>query len=102
MRSVASRWRNQPLSWARPLVKPDLKYVRFRFPYDGVREAMIKSGMSASLVDEIIELFQGMNDGRVKPKKARSPQNATPTTLEDFSETFASAYGRSTAGGSVG
>ena len=73
--------------------KEDLKYVQF--PYENVRQAMLGLGMSANVVDEMIEMYRGMNEGIVRPSEARSADNTTPTTIEEFAETvFAPAYNR--------
>lgn len=70
--------------------REDLQYVQF--PYDAVRKAMLAQGISASGVDELVELYQGANEGLLKPLESRSPANTTPTTIEEYAETFAAAY----------
>ncbi len=75
--------------------KEDLQYVQF--PYADARQAMLGFGMSVSVADEMIEMYRGMNEGRVRPTEPRSPENTTPTTLEVFAETFAVAYRASAA-----
>ena len=71
--------------------KPDLKYVQF--PYDDARKAMLEMGMSQGMVDEMIEMYRGMNSGIVRPSEARSPENTTATTIGEFARsTFAAAY----------
>ncbi|HUE81344.1 MAG TPA: NAD(P)H-binding protein [Pyrinomonadaceae bacterium] len=70
--------------------KADLKYVQF--PYEDVRQALAGLGMSASAIDELIELYEAVNDGLVQPSEQRSPLNTTPTTIEEFSQTFAQAF----------
>jgi uncharacterized protein YbjT (DUF2867 family) len=78
---------------------PDLKYVQF--PYEEVRHALSGLGMSASAVDELIELYKGVNEGLVRPLETRSPESITPTTIEEFSRTFAHAF-RTGAAASAG
>lgn len=70
--------------------KEDLQYMQF--PYDAVRQAMVAQGMSASVADELIELTRSANEGLLKPLESRSVENTTPTTMEEFAETFAAAY----------
>lgn len=70
---------------------PELKYVQF--PEEEARKAMAAMGMSASAVAAIIEMERGFNEDRIRPTQARSTENATPTTLEEFSKAvFARAY----------
>lgn len=70
--------------------RDDLKYVQFS--YDDVRQALASMGMSASAVDELIELYKAVNEDLVRPQEQRSPANTTPTTFEEFSKTFAGIY----------
>lgn len=77
----------------RSVGKKDLQYVQFS--YGDARQAMLGMGMSVSVADEMIEMYQAMNEGRSRPTQSRSPENTTPTTLEDFAETFAAFYGAS-------
>ena len=70
--------------------KEDLQYMQF--PYDAVRQAMLAQGMTASVVDELIELTRSANEGLLKPLESRSAENTTPTTIEEFAETFAALY----------
>ncbi len=69
----------------------DLQYVQFS--YEDARRAMIGLGMSVNVADEMIEMYRGMNEDRVRPTEIRSPDNTTPTRLEEFAETFAAVYG---------
>lgn len=71
--------------------KEDLQYVQF--PYQDARRAMIGLGISANVAGEMIEMYQAMNEGRSQPTQIRSAENTTPTTLEEFGETFAAIYG---------
>ena len=78
------------------IAKPDLKYIQF--PYEDARKAMLGMGMSQDMVDEMIEMYRGMNSGIVRPSEARSPENTTPTTIGEFARsTFAGAYGANKA-----
>ncbi len=75
----------------RAIGKDDLKYVQF--PYENVRAAMLGLGMSENVVDEIIEMYRGMNEGIVRGLEDRSAENTTPTTIDEFAVTiFAPAY----------
>ncbi|HEV7843759.1 MAG TPA: hypothetical protein VGO69_08670, partial [Pyrinomonadaceae bacterium] len=75
----------------RAIGKEDLSYVQV--PYEQVRQAMLAQGMSESAVDELIELSESTNEGRIIPTEERSAENTTRTTLEEFAEeTFAPLY----------
>jgi uncharacterized protein YbjT (DUF2867 family) len=74
----------------RAVGKPDLKYVQF--PYDATKQALVGMGLSASMADLYVEMARAFNEGRAKALEARSARTTTPTTLEQFSATFAAAY----------
>jgi uncharacterized protein YbjT (DUF2867 family) len=76
----------------RAIGKPDLQYVQF--PYDAAREALLGMGLSASVVDDFVEMDTAMNEGVLAATAPRSAENTTPTTIEEFAaEVFAPAYG---------
>lgn len=79
----------------RAIGREDLKYVQF--PYENVREAMLGQGLSVSVVEAMLEMYRGMNEGNFQATEARGPRNTTTTTLEEFAKTFAQAYNRSAA-----
>jgi len=71
--------------------KPGLQYVQFS--EEDARKAMAGAGMSASVVDAMLEMQRGFNAGVVRPTRERSAESTTPTTLERFSKsTFVHAY----------
>jgi len=71
--------------------KPGLQYVQFS--EEDARKAMAGAGMSASVVDAMLEMQRGFNAGIVRPTRERSAESTTPTTLERFSKsTFVHAY----------
>ncbi len=77
--------------------KPDLSYRQV--PNAVLKPAMMQMGMSASVVDVMLEMFEALNTGLMKSREPRSPQNTTPTTLESFAaEVFAPAYRGKAAG----
>lgn len=58
-----------------------------------VRPAMAAMGLSPDLIDNILEMYEGVDAGLVAAREPRSPQNTTPTTLEQFvAEVFVPAY----------
>ena len=75
----------------RAIGKDDLNYVQF--PTENVRGAMLGLGMSQNVVDEMIEMYHGMNEGIVQGLESRSAANTTPTTIDEFArKVFAPAY----------
>jgi uncharacterized protein YbjT (DUF2867 family) len=70
--------------------KPDLAYVQF--PYGDFVGSLVKMGLSSSIAGLYGEMAQAFNEGKAKPREARSPQNTTPTRFEDFAADLARAY----------
>ena len=69
--------------------KPDLSYVHF--PYEQARQAMLQWGISDSVAQAFVGLTEAINTGRFDTEK-RDAYSTTPTTIEDFSKTFAYVY----------
>ena len=77
--------------------KPDLVYKQL--PPAVLKPAMMNMGMSASMVDLLLEMSNALNTGYMTSREARSARNTTPTTLESFtSEVFAPAFRGKAAG----
>lgn len=72
--------------------KPGLKYVEF--PYDELKKALMGMGATASLADNMNTFVRSLNEGRVLEDAKRTQESTTPTSIEDFSRTFAYAYGQ--------
>jgi uncharacterized protein YbjT (DUF2867 family) len=70
--------------------KPDLKYVQF--PEQDAVKGMMQGGLSKSTADALVEFSRVMNNGEAGSAHKRTPDNSTPTSLEEFSKTFALAY----------
>lgn len=70
--------------------RPELPYVQFS--YEDARAALLAAGMSRSVADVFVEMYRGFNDRLVRPAEARSARSTTPTTLEEWSRSFAAAY----------
>jgi uncharacterized protein YbjT (DUF2867 family) len=71
--------------------KPNLSYKHF--PAMILKPAMKKIGLSANMVDLVLEMSESLNSGLMKSREPRSERNTTPTTLESFAATvFAPAY----------
>ncbi|HTC63850.1 MAG TPA: NmrA family NAD(P)-binding protein [Candidatus Saccharimonadales bacterium] len=77
--------------------KPDLSYRQV--PALILKPAMMRLGMSSSVVNNILEMCDALNSGKMKSLEPRSALNTTPTTLEQFAaEVFAAAYAEKAAG----
>jgi uncharacterized protein YbjT (DUF2867 family) len=72
--------------------KPDLPYVTFS--YEDAKQGMLAGGLKEDMVDLYLELYKGFGSGIVKPARPRDKESTTPTTIEEFSKTFAAAYSR--------
>jgi uncharacterized protein YbjT (DUF2867 family) len=71
--------------------RPGLGYTHL--PAMMVKPALKQMGLSASMADALLEMMDAMNSGWMKPQEPRSPQNTTPTSLEQFAaDVFAPAY----------
>ena len=76
---------------------PDLPYTTFS--QEDFKNGLLAAGVSESVADNYVEMENAMNDGLVAGS-ARSADNTTPTTLEQFAaDTFAPSFKGSGAGG---
>ena len=77
--------------------KPGLSYSKV--PGMMVKAAMTQMGFSSSVADLMLQMFDAMNDGRMRALEPRTAQNASPTTIETFAaEVFVPAYQGKAAG----
>jgi len=81
--------------------QPELHYVQA--PSSQLKPVLLQMGMSASMVDGLLEMSDALNAGFMKPTEPRSPSSATPTTIETFvAEEFVPAYrGKASSAGST-
>jgi uncharacterized protein YbjT (DUF2867 family) len=70
--------------------KEGLAYVQF--PYEQAERAMQAMGLSQDLARSLNEMDQALNEERVRPLEKRTPANTTPTSFEQFAESFAAVY----------
>jgi uncharacterized protein YbjT (DUF2867 family) len=66
---------------------PDLKYVQFL--YEDAANGLMELGFSEDLSSLFIEMCEGLNNGLFSVGLQRTPENTTPTSIEEFAETFA-------------
>lgn len=70
--------------------RPDLPYVQF--PPADFTASLVQMGISPNVAGLYAEMAQAVNDGRVKAREERRPENTTPTRFEEFAEGLAAAY----------
>jgi len=56
-------------------------------PPEAALGAMTGMGMSQHMAGQMVELIQGIDQGRLRPEFPRSEQSTTPTTMEEFAKT---------------
>jgi uncharacterized protein YbjT (DUF2867 family) len=71
--------------------KPALPYVEV--PDEEFRKALMGMGASASMAECMLTFTASLNAGRVLEGARRSPESTTPTSIEEFSQTFARVLG---------
>lgn len=74
----------------RQIDKPDLKYVQFST--EDATKGMLAMGLSADVVRLFIEMAQALSERRFGAGRPRTPENTTPTTIEEFATLFAAAF----------
>jgi uncharacterized protein YbjT (DUF2867 family) len=62
--------------------KPDLQYVQLS-PAE-MAGALRQAGFSAGFAKLYVEMTRAFNEGRIRPRAGRTPENTTPTRFEDF------------------
>jgi uncharacterized protein YbjT (DUF2867 family) len=72
------------------LGKDNLRYVPF--PYEEAKKGMVQMGLSENIAGLLVELADGINNGRLLDHYVRTPENTTKTTIEEFAESFARLY----------
>jgi uncharacterized protein YbjT (DUF2867 family) len=74
----------------RAIGKEGLAYVQF--PYEQAEQAMAAMGLSQDVARSLNEMDRALNEERVRPLEKRSAANTTPTSFEQFAESFAVVY----------
>jgi uncharacterized protein YbjT (DUF2867 family) len=62
--------------------RPDLAYMQL--PPAQLKPALAQMGMSSNMADLLLEMSEGLNSGHMRALESRSPQNTTPTSIEQF------------------
>jgi len=70
----------------RKIGMPDLKYVQFS--YEEAAEGMMEMGVSEDVSSLFVEMCDALNNGLFAVGRPRTPENTTPTSIEEFAGTF--------------
>jgi len=70
--------------------KPDLQYVQF--PYAAFASSLVQMGISQNMAELYAEMARAYNEGKIKSREGRRPENTTPTRFEDFAQDLARTY----------
>jgi len=70
--------------------KSDLPYISFSNA--DAKTGMLQAGIPETIADGYTELFDALNSGNYLNDYQRTPENTTPTSIEDFAKEFAVAY----------
>ncbi len=60
------------------------KIVYIKCDRDEMRDMMLKNAMSENAADLMLELYEAVENGRLRLTQPRSPETTTPTTLAEF------------------
>ena len=74
----------------RQIGKPELKYVQFT--YEDAAKEMREMGISTDVSRLIVEMSKALNEGRFAVNRPRTPENTTPTSIEEFAVIFAEHF----------
>lgn len=77
----------------RKIGRPDLKYVQFSY-VDTVK-ALTGMGIGTDASNRFFEMSKALNEGLFAVNLPRTSDNTTPTSIEEFAETFAKIYASS-------
>jgi uncharacterized protein YbjT (DUF2867 family) len=70
--------------------KPDLKYIQF--PYEEAEQGLVAAGLSRDMSRLYVEMSKALNEGLFSVGLPRTKENTTPTSFEEFSDTFAKLF----------
>jgi uncharacterized protein YbjT (DUF2867 family) len=73
--------------------RPGLKYVQFS--YEEAARGMREMGIGADAARLFVEMSKALNDSFFAVNRPRTPQNTTPTSIEEFAVTFAEVFAAS-------
>jgi len=70
--------------------KDQLAYVQFS--YEQAEQTMMAMGLSQDVARSLSEMDRALNEERVRPLEERTAANTTPTSFEQFADSFAAVY----------
>jgi uncharacterized protein YbjT (DUF2867 family) len=73
--------------------RDDLQYKQFS--YGEAEKALLGLGFSPDGARTYLEMAKAFNEGLLRGEEARSADNTTPTSIEEFAKTFAAVYNAS-------
>jgi uncharacterized protein YbjT (DUF2867 family) len=76
--------------------KPQLGYLQL--PGDRAIQALVEIGVSYHVATLFVEMSKGLNDGLFCVDRPRTPGSTTPTSIEAFAGTFATAFAAASMG----
>jgi hypothetical protein len=71
--------------------KDDLRYLEFTYA-DFKKSMMQNMGASENVADNFNEFIEAMNEGKIMAQAKRDAESTTPTTIEEFANTFRYVY----------
>jgi uncharacterized protein YbjT (DUF2867 family) len=60
------------------------KIVYIKCDREEMRDGMLKNAMTENAADSLLELYDAVESGRIRPTQPRSNETTTPTTLAEF------------------
>jgi hypothetical protein len=63
-----------------------------QFAHTDFAGALVQMGFSENVADQYVEMPRAFNDGVVRSREGRRPENTIPTRFEEFAEGLAKAY----------
>jgi len=82
-------WNEVAAVVGRVVGKPGLRYVRV--PFEEAQKGFVQMGVSPSVAAAYMEMYQAVDDGRLRPLEPRSHRNTTPTSIEQFATALEAA-----------
>lgn len=76
--------------YGKALDLPGLTYVDA--PFVRFSAMMLELGFGKSMIDKLLEYTELINQGKVSDFYVRTPENTTPTSIEEFAQTVKRAY----------
>ena len=76
--------------YGKAIGNPGLKYIDV--PFEQFSKTMLEMGIGKSMVDKLLEFTKAINEGKVADFYKRTPENTTPTSIEEFAQKVKRLY----------